>query len=714
MDLYKCLLCMLLAIGQLACSPSPRVPDADPIERVSMRADDPRAQRGFDDAVVLLRRGQYQESVDALKLVAAEHPQDKIAPVTELYIARAQLGKVQIDEAGKWTSSATKEQLEYAERALGVLGQAPDLDATLSWSVSLYQAIALTLLGKGPAALALLKGYPGPSISDAILPEDRVAAWLIVAQALRRGPEDRSIEALFALGQLYTARVSPVPMPPPLNKGQIEPPEPATPPEQVLPAPDDDAVLSTTLAMAMELGSSALKDEGVQQQCFVSSNPLLVGVSGWMMLRAALGRDQSGLDDEALLEQERVATRTSSAFARLGALSRVAELSSMMATSGDRRKLVIGALLPLSGPNKAVGLRLMRGLLLAQDAFASSPRARLTLVFEDSEGDPVTRFDRLMAQNPLAIVGPIEREKAASYGSLAIKAKVPMITFSTQAMTKPAEPIKPEDAYVFRHFLEADAEAEAVASLSFTQLKDRRVVILYPKMPYGELMAKRFVSRFEGLGGEVVLMEQYDRDKNDYSALARKVASRQLDAIFIPDTPQKVSQLSAFLARENVWGVAPQVAPATKSGRKQVHYLGTSLWQDRALIDLASTYIQGAMIPAWYSESISSPLVRDFASQHRAIFASEPSIYEAFAYDAMSWLRQLTLDAGMRRPASVRDALLRPEGFNGVTGQATFQSWGEPQRRLRFVRVDGTGFAPTPWVERINALPTPPPLTPTP
>ena len=76
------------------------------------------------------------------------------------------------------------------------------------------------------------------------------------------------------------------------------------------------------------------------------------------------------------------------------------------------------------------------------------------------------------------------------------------------------------------------------------------------------------------------------------------------------------------------------------------------------------------------------------------VYASEPSIYEAFAYESVVWLRESILETGMRHPESVRDALAAPTPREGVTGSARFVSWGEADRALRFITVSSKQFSP--------------------
>jgi len=98
------------------------------------------------------------------------------------------------------------------------------------------------------------------------------------------------------------------------------------------------------------------------------------------------------------------------------------------------------------------------------------------------------------------------------------------------------------------------------------------------------------------------------------------------------------------------------------------------------------------VVPAWYSTAPGDEAAGGFAARYGAGYDAEPQAYAVFAYDAVRWLRELVLERGVQRPVSVRDALARAEGFEGLTGKVVYNPWGEPDRLLGFVTVSGDAF----------------------
>ena len=460
----------------------------------------------------------------------------------------------------------------------------------------------------------------------------------------------------------------------------------------------EDAAATYALTRALTLAQHDISEQSLQLRFLTSEDPLLVGAAGWGLIQRYA---RAQVDDTLRETLDEVHARATVALAQVGAGAQVAELSALTAMMGEERPLVVGAILPLSGPNQAVGMRALRGLLLAQQAYRGEGAPRLTLVLEDGAlGQPAERVRLLAEQGAMALIGPLDRAQSGAYQQAAAAAGLPLMMLTTEPLARPGEGAAP--GWSFRHFVDAEAEAEAVAAIAREQLKDQRVAILAPDMAYGKAMSARFAAAFQARGGQVVLTVDYDRKSNDYSALARRVAQAKPDVIFLPDTPDKVSQVSAFLAREEVWGVAQAVRPGMNAKRLQVHYLGTSLWLDPSLITQAGSYVRGAIIPAWYSEALGTPQVNAFAARFQEVFQGTPSVYEAFAFDAMTWLRHVILTQGARRPMQVRDALMAAP-LEGLTGQSRFQPWGEPDRRVRFVQVGAAGFEPVPFSHQVQA-----------
>ena len=688
---HTMLLCALFCLSALGACKRPVRRDATPLDtQPPIVAADARAQERYDAGLDLLEAGKWAQSRQAFEAVQQDFPADPIASLATLYAARAELQDIRLTPA--LSSSASPDQIARAKRALADLSGTRRLDDRVRFVALLYLAITHTLEGRIASAHKLLEDYPGASLGRAVLPVDRLPAALILAGALdHAGRDEDALEAMALLHELALQKID----------------------AQATTTPGAGEVSQQLTLYArgrgFALAMHKISEQDLQMRFLLSEDPFLRAAAGWALLQRRANDD---LTDETRAALTDIYERSASAMTDIGALEAAAEMSALMATLGQQRQLVIGALVPLSGSARPVGQRLMRGMLLAQQSFGLPDDARITLVFRDSAEPAEQNFEFFAQLGALGVVGPIQQKYLAAASAQAARTHIPLMALTTEALTAPTGP-DAQDSWIFRNFLNANAEAIAQANITRDDYPDAKVVVLYPDMAYGQQMAKIFSDTLVARGSAPPELIPYDRGATDYGKVAKRVARAKPGVIFVPESGGKVAEVVTFLARENIWGApkAMKLASSEDKGRNFVRYLGTSLWLEQLLLEQANQYVQGAILPAWYSSAFAQGPGKDFTAHYRAVYGGEPSLYEAFSYDSVSWLKQVILDEGMRRPQSVRDALLSRER-EGATGKARFVKGGEAERELRFVGVDGRGFVPLKKTQAVRASELATPLEP--
>ena len=637
-------------------------------ENAPVSADHPEAQADFDQAFAALKQGDYAASSQGFERVQAQHGDDAIAPVAELYAARSELGELRYGFDFIESALAEGALLAVAER-FDRLASERRVDDRVRFSASMYSAIARFAARDHEGALDALKSYPSATLNALVLERDRVAAWTLLLEAMKR--QERFDEALVAAAMMWEGATS----------------------------LKDLEVSARAAAYARAAGAwlalERIDSSELQGQFLPSDVAFLRGFAGWALIARHEGSDEASR--EAL---EAIISRSAPALLEVGAMEQAVEAQARVATMSSSKRLLVGALVPMQGKSKGIGARVMRGMLLAQSAFASSAEgARLTVVFRDATLDASQNMAWFKEQGALAVIGPIDKDRAEAYVEAARAAEVALLPLTPDRLKAPAPGASP---WAFRTFLDIDAEAQAVARVSAGRYGDRTAAIIWPNVGYGRQMAESFKRAFEAEGGRIVAEVEYPRQDTEFTRTAAKVAKARPDAVFIADTGAKVSEITAFLAKENLWGVSGAKA-LDRTSRLQTHYLGTSLWQDDFLLDQASAYVAGATIPAWYSSVSEDGASRAFRQRYEEVFSSgAPSIYEAFAYDATMMLESVIVQQGVQRTEMVREALLQGS-WGGVTGEVNFTESGEADRALRFITVKGERFAPLEVTQRVEA-----------
>ncbi len=321
----------------------------------------------------------------------------------------------------------------------------------------------------------------------------------------------------------------------------------------------------------------------------------------------------------------------------------------------------VAVLVPLSGPDAAVGQALERSARLA--LLDSGSNAFQISVYDTVEGGAGAAAARAIAGGHGLILGPLRSEEVQAVTPLAQRARVPVISFSNDRDA--AAP----GTYVLG-FTPTQAIERVVAQAASGGA--RRFVAVVPTSTYGQRSVQALVAAVQRIGGQVTAVESYAAP-DQARAAARRLGNRPYDAVLLADSGR----------------VAALAAPAIRSGAR---ILGTELW---AAGNLGATpRLRGA----WYAAPAQGRWGQ-FVQRYRARYGGEaPPRIASLGYDAvlLSVRAARTWQPGRRFPLGAIDD---PEGFVGVDGVFRFRSDNVAQRafEIRSVTAGGsTVISPAP------------------
>jgi len=367
---------------------------------------------------------------------------------------------------------------------------------------------------------------------------------------------------------------------------------------------------------------------------------------------------------------------------------------------------VLGVLLPLSGPFSIYGNEVLKGIQLGMGLAGPIGEPGLTLLIKDTEGEPdqaaAALEDLANTQKVMAVIGPLSSTAAAAAARKSQETGVPIITLSQR------EGIAEEGDMVFRNLLTPAQEIKGLLDVAVNRMGLKRFGILYPDNAYGRYCMETFWGRLEQMGGVVTAVESYGVDQTDFADEIKKMVGLyyprpeslvekpddmqtpkdeegiihpekpepiiDFDAIFIPDTFQRVAMIAPQLVFHDVLGV---------------QLLGTSAWQSPKLLEMAKDYIQGAVFCSGFASNAGDPDVRAFVDAYRENFDGDPDILAANGYDTIRLLKELLAVESIRTRRDLAAALLKSQGFKGVSGIITFDSRGEANKKPILLKVSG-------------------------
>jgi len=400
----------------------------------------------------------------------------------------------------------------------------------------------------------------------------------------------------------------------------------------------------------------------------------------------------------------------------------------------------IGCVLPITGPYSTFGNQALMGIELALDEFNTQPNVNpIQLIIKDSKGDPneaARAVESLSIEHSvIGIIGPLITSESAAIKAQSLE--VPIMT-----LTQKPDITKLGD-YVFRNFLTPSLQVQAIVAYAVQELGIKKFAILYPEERYGISFMNRFWDELILHGAEIVAIESYGLDQTDFADDIKKLVGLyyprpeeesieysdvileflspdqedegffpgaqegdtpqlgpladetaltdqpaepeekgpepiiDFEAVFIPDTFEKIVMIAPQFPYEDV---------------ADLLLLGTNLWHSDKLIQMARSYVQGAVVPDGFFEDSPSSRVQDFVKGFREIFGTSPGFLEAQAYDSASILFQLVSHPEVRSRRTLKTSLMEVRDFPGVTGLTSFDDTGDVNKEIYLLKLRGRRF----------------------
>ncbi|MGZ6249965.1 MAG: penicillin-binding protein activator [Syntrophales bacterium] len=355
---------------------------------------------------------------------------------------------------------------------------------------------------------------------------------------------------------------------------------------------------------------------------------------------------------------------------------------SVISKSVDR--YAIGCVLPLSGRNAAVGNRVLDAIILASGLFDPIVKTPIKLIIEDSQSRPETAkaaVAKLATQDGvICILGPLGADESLDAAREAQRLKVPIITLTER------EGITDIGNYVFRSYLTNPMQIASLVKYVIQETGLARFAILYPEDDYGREMEKLFREEVQGRKGEILKVRSYQTTKTDFADEIKSLSDLKqhpqankeregrgdegkpdmgFDALFIPDTPARISMIVPQLAFHDVRGV---------------RLLGTSDWDTPDILKAGGELFEDAIFVDAFSPNSFYPEVNDFTDVYYTNYSREPGAAEALAYDAAGIIVKILREDGVKTRDQFRKNLLDVRDYRGVTGRTSFSGMRDARK----------------------------------
>ncbi len=330
--------------------------------------------------------------------------------------------------------------------------------------------------------------------------------------------------------------------------------------------------------------------------------------------------------------------------------------SEILPTDSERHRVAL--LVPLSGPNGAVGQSIANAATMA---LLDTNAANLRVTNYDTAGNVASAAAKAIADGNKLILGPLLSDDIPAVAATAKKANVPVISFSND-----------QAAAARDIFIMGNLPGQSVQrTVDYARAQGvKSFAALVPQGEYGQRASAALMTAARAKGATVVAMETFDRSNASVVSAARRLNDKGgFDAVLIADGGR----------------IAAIAAPVLKANAA-TRLLGTELWSGESVI--AST---PAIRGAWFS-AVADNRFRQFASSYKTRFGVQPYRIATLGYDGVLLTLRVAREwkPGTTFPIA---RLLDKGGFLGLDGPFRFGRSGVIERALEVREVRAGGVA---------------------
>jgi branched-chain amino acid transport system substrate-binding protein len=343
----------------------------------------------------------------------------------------------------------------------------------------------------------------------------------------------------------------------------------------------------------------------------------------------------------------------------------------------SRKKIVFGAILPLTGSAAQYGEEARQGIDIAVEYLRNQSGENglaFTYDVQDSASDPKNAESSLRVLRARKGVFAVVSEVSGVVLALAPICERENLVLMNMGAQNPK--IAGAGKFTFSNVNLADVESKQIAEFAYTTLGKRKSAVLFASASYGQGARDVFVQRFKELGGEIVADTSYSVESTDYRAQISEVSRANPELVFLPGTTQDMARV---LRQSLEIGFKPQ-------------WLSYTAFEGQEVLSSAGDAAEGVIFASAFLDwDNATGLQATFRDTYKAKYNKLPSVYSATSFDAILILANAVNAKGTSGEA-VRDYLASMPSFNGASGLTVFDTKGTVNKPLIFKTIKDGSF----------------------
>ena len=355
-------------------------------------------------------------------------------------------------------------------------------------------------------------------------------------------------------------------------------------------------------------------------------------------------------------------------------------ISKRTTANSQQEPFTIGALLPLTGGTATAAEYSKNGYDLAVEEINNQGGINgrpLRILYEDTicKAEKAVSAARkfIDVDHIPVLLGPVCSTDALAVAPIAEENKVLML-ISVASTPK----LKSAGDYIFRNRNSGEKDSYVMAEYARNTLQSEKAAIFYINLDNGMGYMKSFKQRFEELGGTIVASEPYERELNDYRGSLLKIKETSPDVLYLAGQ----ENLGLVLRQAKEVGLSiPIIGPVT-------------MQNDEILTD-AGNAAEGIVFSSPFDPAL-NPTMKAFDKKFNQRYGKTADAHAVHSYDMLKILAPI-LRTCEKNTICIKNELYNVQGYDGVVGETSFDSFGEVNRPLhlktvkdgKFVLVEG-------------------------
>ena len=350
-------------------------------------------------------------------------------------------------------------------------------------------------------------------------------------------------------------------------------------------------------------------------------------------------------------------------------------------SAGGDDVIKIGVNYELSGPVATYGSNSVDGIKLAikeVNEAGGIDGKQVEAVILDNKSDAAEALSvatRLFAQDKVvAHLGPATSGATLNVVPAATQYGIPLVTGSATNPDVTVDPATGETrTYIFRTCFTDPPQAIVAADFTLNDLGASKVAVYYDNTnDYSKGLYEVFVSEIEAAGGQVVAVEGFSADDQEFRPTLTKFRDAGAEMIYIPAYYEKVAKI---ISQARELGIT---AP----------FMGADGWDSPDLVEIAGAdALNNSYFTNHYSSSDTAAEVKGFVEAFEAEYGKTPDSFAALGYDTAMLLMDAIRRAGSADPEAITAALAETENYKAVTGTLSFDEYHNPIKEIAIIEM---------------------------